>query len=223
MEGNRMYKPIWFEYDKITDDLMFLGNGGIIQMVVQLSNRDKNGIRESFHREYAYIKNGENLNSIKRQYRFFLTITKPYDKASVMITINDIFIFRQAVNKATKWFEDGTFTIRNDEIRMVNASRKIAVIDGLIEGKWVALNPVVIIKEDKTQIMGIRMNLYDMSFIDITIDNFYGMKYLFETVDMFTLASNMVSYLGRPEFGTNMTSFRYDDDTKSNKGGFFSG
>lgn len=34
-----MKVPIWYEYDKITDDLMFLGNGGMIQMVVQLSNR----------------------------------------------------------------------------------------------------------------------------------------------------------------------------------------
>ena len=70
------------------------------------------------------------------------------------------------------------------------------------------------------------MNLYDTSFIDITIDNFYGMKYLFETIDMFTLASNMVSYLGRPEFGTNMTSFRMDDELTipptNKKGGFFS-
>ena len=29
-----MKVPIWYEYDKITDDLMFLGNGGMIQMVV---------------------------------------------------------------------------------------------------------------------------------------------------------------------------------------------
>lgn len=218
--------PIWYEYDKITDDLIFLGNGGIIQMIVQLSNRDKNGIRESFHHEYAYIKNGENLNSIKRNYRFFMAISKPYDKASVMVTINDIILFREKINRACKWFDDGTFVIKNNELKLMNASRKIVAISGLMESKWVTLNPVIIIKEDQTQIMGIRMNLYDTSFIDITIDNFYGMKYLFETIDMFTLASNMVSYLGRPEFGTNMTSFRMDDELTipptNKKGGFFS-
>ena len=72
--------------------------------------------------------------------------------------------------------------------------------------------------------MGIRLNLYDTSFIDINIDNFYGMRYLFETVDMFGLASSMVSYLGRPEFGTNMTSFRVEDmePMQNEKKSFFS-
>lgn len=219
-----MKVPIWYEYDKITDDLMFLGNGGMIQMVVQLSNKDKNGVRTSFHHEYAYSKNGERLNSIKRTYRFFLSIIKPYDKASVMVTVNDIFLFREKIKKACEWFSDGTFVVKNHELRLINASKKIAIVSGLAENKWVTFNPVIIIKEDETQIMGIRLNLYDTSFIDINIDNFYGMRYLFETVDMFGLASSMVSYLGRPEFGTNMTSFRVEDmePMQNEKKSFFS-
>lgn len=217
-----MRTPIWFEYDKITDDLLQLGNGGIIQMVVQLTSPDRDGIRTSFHREYTYAKNQECLSSIKRNYRFFLTLSKPKEKEYVMISVNEILLFRMQLDRVEKWFQNNTFGIKNGELYITRKKEPI-IIDGLLERKWIAFSPIIIVREDQTQIMGVRMNLYDASFIDLTIDHFYGMKYLFETVDMFNLAANMINYLGRPEFGTNMTNFveDYQNTTPKNNGKFF--
>ncbi|MDD3121959.1 MAG: hypothetical protein PHC62_00420 [Candidatus Izemoplasmatales bacterium] len=214
-----MSTPIWYEYDKITDDLLWIGNGGIIRMVVQLSSPDKNGMRTSFHHEYAYTKNQDNLSSISRKYNFFLTINKTYDKEYVMITANEILLIRAHLERVEKWFQSGTFGIKNDEL-YIQRKKEPIVIDGLLEKKWLAFNPIIIVRENQVQIMGVRLNLYDSCFIDIPIDNFYGMKYLFDTIDMFSMASNMVNYLGRPDFGTNQTSFR-NDETPSNQGGRF--
>lgn len=223
-----MYTPMWIEYDKITDDLMYIGNSTVLQFTVSLSRRDKRtNERVSFHKEFGYMKNGYKVNSIKRNYSCSLIINNYITKTYVMIGINDIILTRLRLQQVEKWFQT-CFGIKNDKL-YVTRQQKPVVIDSLSENKWIEFLPTVITREDGTQIQGVNMNLYNETVVEITIDNFFGMKYIIDTIDIISLANQMINYLGRPQFGTNYTDLSRMDETDNNyqhssnkKGGFFS-
>ena len=225
-----MYTPMWMDYDKITDDLAYIGNGTTLQFTVSLSRRDKRtNERVSFHNEFGYMKNGYKVNSIKRNYSASLIINNYLTKTYVMIGINDIILARLRLQQVAKWFQTQTcFGIKNDKLYITRQQRPV-VIDALSENKWIEFLPTVITREDGTQIQGVSMNLYNETAVEVTIDNFFGMKYIIDTIDIISLANQMINYLGRPEFGTNYTDLsRIDEPDNSyqhppnKKGGFFS-
>ncbi len=199
-----MYVPMWIDYDKITDSLMYLSNGASIQFSVNLKYTTKTGETRSFHNEYIY---GNGSVSIKRQYDFCIII-KLLDQY-VMITINDIYLIRMQLDKIEKWFTaTKTFGIKNQQLFVVNKKKPIRIY-GLVQRKWLEFEPIVITYEDGMQEQGVRMTLSDYNyFVDIGVNKFFGMKYLFDTVDMFQMAQNMLNYVGRPERGTNITDLR---------------
>lgn len=223
-----MYTPMWIEYDKITDDLIYIGNSTVLQFTVSLSRRDKRtNERVSFHKEFGYMKNGYKVNSIKRNYSCSLIINNYITKTYVMIGINDIILARLRLQQVEKWFQT-CFGIKNDKL-YVTRQQKPVVIDSLSENKWIEFLPTVITREDGTQIQGVNMNLYNETVVEITIDNFFGMKYIIDTIDIISLANQMINYLGRPQFGTNYTDLSRMDEPDNNyqhssnkKGGFFS-
>ena len=221
-----MFQPIFFDYNKLTDDLLNIGYGTSIQMVVSLNERRKNGENNHFHHEYTYInEQGEQRVSMKRNINCYLQIVKQKEQY-VIISVNDIILMRNTLQSIERWFQDNTFAIKNDMLHVVN-KKKPKVITGLAQGKWLQFEPVVITYEDHSQVQGIRMTLSDYSiYTDIDINRFYGMLYFFEKVDLFTMAQNMLNYLGRPEFGTNLVSFMDDEKAnmnvkKNNKSSFF--
>lgn len=205
-----MYTPMWMDYDKITDDLMYIGYSTTLQCSTTLSRRDKKtNERISFHKEYGYIKNGERLNSIKRNYSCFLIINNYYAKAYVMIGINDIILMRYRLQQVEKWFSS-CFGIKNDKL-YITRQQKPVVVDSLAENKWIEFLPTVITREDGTQIQGVNMNLYNECVVEISIDNFYGMKYIIDTINLIDMANHMINYLGRPQLGTNYTDLSMMD------------
>lgn len=216
-----MYKPIWFDYIKLVDDLLYLGGGATIQLVVQLYKKGMDGKSKSFHSEYVSENNYKYGVTMKRSYNSFLVINKAYEKSYAMITAKDIILMRMKLEKASKWFENNTFSIRGDELCITRKKDPIEIMLST-EKKWLTLVPVVIVKEDGTQFQGIRMNMFDTAFIDMTIDTFYGMKYFFDTVDIWTLSSSLINYFGRPEFGTNLYgTFNKDSNGSGSTGKFF--
>lgn len=234
-----MYSPMWMDYDKITDDLMYIGYGTILQCSLSLSRRDRNNQRVSFHKEYSYMKNGERVNSIKRSYSCNLIINNYNTKSYVMIGLNDIILMRYRLEQVEKWFQT-CFGIKDNKLYITRQQKPI-VVDSLAEGKWIEFLPTVITKDDGTQMQGISMNLYNECVVDVTIDNFYGMKYVFDSINLIDMANHMIGYLRRPQFGTNFTDLThmnsFEDPSQENnpilndyqnnnntkkKGGFFS-
>lgn len=205
-----MNKPIdYIEYDKISDDLLFLGNNTILRFYVKLSKRGEDGTRYHFHKEYSYNSNYTNIHrvaSIKRSFEYYLSIDKiDSSENNIMIRVQDILLFRMKLNEIVSWFNDKTFAIKKD--RLIVLEKKSVEIPGLAFGKYIKFEPIVIDWES-TQYQGIRITLSDENvFTDISIDKFYGLVYTINEINMYQSAQILLNYLGRPEFGTNLYEF----------------
>lgn len=204
----------YIDYDRLSDDLLFLGNSTVVRFNVTLAKvSNKDGTKVHYHREYRYpsskYADADTAITMRRSFEFYLSIDRlDAREASVMIRVQDIILLRAKLNEAASWFNDNTFGIKNRKLYIINRPNP-AIITGLPDNKSIMFEPIVIEWEnDNVQQQGIRMTLTDSNiYTDITIDRFYGFVYLINSINMYESAQLMINYLGRPEFGTNMTEF----------------
>lgn len=201
-------------YDRLSDDLLFLGNNTVVRFNVSLARvNNKNGTRMSYHREYIYPSNKyEDYNkqaTIRRSFDYYITIEKlDAREASVMIRVQDILLLRTKLHEVLNWFNDRTFGIRQNKLYVMSRPRSI-IIDNLPDNKYIMFDPVVIEWENTgDQQQGIRMTLTESNiYTDIPIDRFYGFVYTMDSINMYESAQLMINYFGRPDFGTNLMEF----------------
>ena len=204
-----MERPIqYINYDKLSDDVLYLGSKTYLRIVVQLSIKKDPDKRYHFHKEYSYYsKYSENgkLNSMRRSFEYFLTIEKTdMGLNGIMIRTQDMILFKKKLWDVSKWFEKDVFVIKKKHL-IVLPTEPI-VLDGLAGGKYIKFEPIVLKWEDTNkEDTGLRITLGDPSiFIDITPDRFFSLLYTIDTFNMYEAASLLVNYLGRPSFGFNM-------------------
>lgn len=211
-----MIRPIEFlDYDKITDLVYELGQKTVLELVVSLSRKNETTLdRYHFHKEFKYDSKYSNrkMISIKRSFDYYLQLNKiDVTGSSIMIRVQDMYLVLSKFQNALKWFETaGVFGIKQGTKDMyIKTKQQSILISGLAAGKYIQLDPIVIVWENTgTQTQGIRITLGDPSiFVDVTIDRFYGLVYILNNIDIYGAAQNMVNYLQRPEYGTNLMEF----------------
>lgn len=198
------------DYNKITDTVVQLGKAAL-KMNVVLSNLGINK-DQSFHSEV------QNSNGIKinRKFQYFLSIEKSGDDyCGVMIRPQDMLMLQEKLNQIDhEWIRDGKiFKVKENKL-IVLKTEPLYVL-GLAADKYLQFDPVIYQFDESSPVSpGIRITLGDPEqFVDIDVDRFYALLYSISTIQMFSVAQNMVNYLGRPEFGTNM--YIMDDYTVS--------
>lgn len=201
----------YIDYDKISDDLCWLGNKCIVRMVVKLANKGKDGTRYHFHKEYKYetsYSNKKEAMTIRRSFEYYISIDSLENKeSSVVITIRDILLLRMQINEVFKWFYDKTFAIKNGKMIILEKKQPI-IVDGLLGGKFLMFEPIVYTDWEEKQSKGVRVSLGDKNiFTDVPVNVFAGFMYVINSIDMFTAAQNMINYIGHPDFGTNLFTF----------------
>lgn len=200
----------YIDYDKITDDLCWLGNKCIVRMVVKLANKGKDGTRYHFHKEFKYDTNYINKRdaiTIRRSFEYYISIDSLECKdASVVITVRDILLLRMQLNEVLKWFYDKTFAIKNGKMIILEKKKPIT-IDGLRGGKYLTFEPIIYTDWEDKQSKGIRISLGNITYTDVPANVFAGLVYIVGSIDMFTSAQNMINYIGHPDFGTNLCTF----------------
>ena len=203
-----MVRPITYNnYDKIVDDVFFLGKNTILKMNVSLSNMSNNK-RYFFHREVSYpskYEEEEKNISIKRSYSYYLSIEKHDHNMNVFLIIRpqDMIYLRRILDAASTWF-DNIYAIKDRKLYIYK--KQDPLIINLVDNKYLQLDPVVIDYETTgTQMQGIRFTFGNPGiFLDINIETFYGFKYTIDSFNMFQSAQNMINYLGRPDYGYNL-------------------
>lgn len=210
-------------YDKISDDIYYMGKNTILKFNVSLS-RNIDNMRSYFHKEFEYnskYANANTLVSIRRQFDFYLSIENvkideiSNEKAFILIGITEIMIFKYKLKDAIKWFRDKEFQdiygYKNGKLIMTKRLNPI-VIGNLPMNKYISMEPVVCDTGDD-RVAGVRVYLSsENNYVDMTVDRFMGLYYIIDTINMYESAQLMVNYLGKPDYGTNRYSFSDGND-----------
>lgn len=210
-------RPIsYIDYDKLSDDVLYLGNKLTLRMNVSLSRKQEPDNRYFFHKEYSYgsLYSKRKLISIKRSYDYYLSFDKSDLRNIVIIRPQDMIVLQRALERAVLWFEDkehNAFYVKNK--KLIVKKQKPIVVEGLAMDGYIEFQPIVLLTEnDNKQSPGIRLTLgREDCFSDITVDKFYGLVYTISTFRLYEAAQNLLNYLGRPEFGTNL--YEMEDNT----------
>ena len=213
-------RPIQFiDYDKLSDDVLYLGSKLYLRMNVSLSSKQDPDMRYHFHKEYSYDSkySKTRLMSMKRSFDYYLSFDKTDLRNIVIIRPQDMIVLQRALAKVVLWFENkekNAFYVRSKKL-IVKRQQPI-LVEGLAMNGYIEFQPIVILSEnDNKQTPGLRLTLgKEDCFADITIDKFYGLLYTINTIHMYEAAQNLLNYLGRPDFGTNLVEMEFVDVNK---------
>lgn len=211
-----LFTPL--DYDKLSDDLFYLGSGIVLRLNVVLAKKKEDGSRNYFHKEYLYGSKYIDKNKVitmRRNFDYYLTIDKycMYEQ-TVIIRIQNMILMKMKLKEVSKWFSDGeTFILKKGKL-VIQKKPKPIIVSGLSMHKSLRFEPIVIDWENSGQQQpGVRMVLNESDiYTDISIDNFYGFLYLIDTLNLYESAQLMINYLGRPSFGSNLTEFDNGND-----------
>lgn len=208
------------DYEKISD--VVYGNGRfIIKLNVKLNTYSDNKGRVNYHKEvgYFYDKANQVVYNMTRNFEYFLSI-EDYRGAYVMVGVNHYLSLVAMLEDIFNWFVDkkfhGLFARKEDGELVVQRSVSPIKIEYLPMGKWLEAIPKAISFPNGDYATGIRLYLSSYeNYVDITFDEFQGILYILKSLNMFQSAQNMINYLQRPEFGTNLYSMQNIKDTGS--------
>lgn len=211
-----MVRPViaYDDYDKISDDVVYLGSKLFLRMTVVLSNKyEKDGqyYREPIHKEYRYASkySSSKLVTIKRSsFEYYLSLDKIDTKASIWIRVQDMITIRSKLNEVLSWFTDDTFAIKGGSL-IVYKRKPSIIIKKLMFDKYLQFDPVVIVWENTgDQVQGVRITLGDPNeYVDLPISKVNALVYSLQTINMYESAQLLLNYVGRPENGTNLVEF----------------
>lgn len=196
------------DYDKITDNLLWFSSDVVLRFCVQLSVKNKEGLRQSFHQEYSY--NSKFLDtSLSRQIRrnidcfLIIDIKGDFDN-SIMIRYQNMIMLKLKLQNVVQWFTK-LFKIQDDKLCIVGRYKNEQLT--LDMGKCIEFEPIVITYDNGECSEGIRMYINSKNiFVDMDISRFMSFYYIIDTFNMYQSACLLINYLQRPEYGTNSTS-----------------
>lgn len=205
------------DYDRISDTVMWLGSGATLKFNVDLyyNRKDvKNNIchKENFHKEYIYSPDEDELSyriKITRNfsYYFLLDINRKDTKENACIYPSNIYFVIFNLKRVLKWFtgENGVNTVfYKKDGRLSIPSHPEPIRINLINAQYIEFEPAVyIINGCDTIGVNVFINRDTSSFF-MTSDVVFSLYHMLSTCNMYTLAQNMLNYMGRPNYGTNL-------------------
>lgn len=203
--------------EKISDDMLYLGTNVVLRFTTVLGKKAKDGRRLPFHKEFTYPSNKysdyNELRTIRRSFDYYMTIENiisndEINKEYIQIRPDDIFMLRSYLKQASMWFiskeYEKLYAKKGSNIILIG---KVANIVIPLRDKFIELEPIVVSK-DYGDFKGIRLYLSSKNnYVDMTAEKFMGLVYTIESVNMFECSQNQLTYIQRPEFGTNEYSF----------------
>lgn len=201
------------QYERITDDICFLGNNAILKFNVQLARKDKSQNRYHYHTEYVYSCNDKYINadelvSLKRQFTFYLTIDvlqyKGRNRPWIQISPSDMIPLRMILDECAKWFLDKKYK----NLFVFNKERKLVVYDKLstpitletYSNTLLEFNPSIVDEFGKS-VEGINIKIVNQNIdIPMSARSFMGFKYNIDCLNMYQSAQNMINYIQKPKY-----------------------
>lgn len=189
------------DYNKLSETIVRFNGESTVKANVQLTKLINNE-KASYHRE---VQTDRGIK-MHREFNYFYTFEKGYGNefTSIMVRNNDMILLNRILDKTLNWFEDNKhFMIKNKKLILVPT--KPLLVTGLVNNKYLQFEPIVFQFDESSPVSpGVRITLGDPEiFIDVDVDTYYGFVYNMRP-NMYVVCQNLVNYLGRPEFGTNL-------------------
>jgi len=198
------------------DIMYYLGPNAVLKMNLSMFQSSEKYGRRSYHQEVQYYneKAGQKVVNLKRSFDYFASIEnlKAVNRVKeyIMIRQQDIFLLRKVINSVFDLFNkefDNMFVKKNGIVTIRN---KITPVEftGLSLGKYLVFSPDIMDSYNGEKIGCIRMNLSSPNnFVLMPIGKYSGFLECINNMDMFSYAQGMLSYFGKPAYGTNMYDF----------------
>lgn len=204
----------FLDYDKISDNLMFLGKNISLNFNVSLAYKSPDGGRRHFHSEYRYkskYNDVSNVCSVKRSFDYYLSIDIKGDMDnSIMIRTSNMIMLKLKLNKVAEWFTT-LFQIKNDKLCIIGDYENISMI--FAAHKAISFEPIIINYEDETCKEGVRLYINSNdNYVDLSIDRFMELWYLIDNLNMYQAAIVLLNYISTNDIlGSNL----YDMTSKN--------
>lgn len=224
-DQDKVTVPIHFyDYDKISDTLMYFSNDVTLKFNVVLAKKTSGGSRKFFSREVVYNNKNYNGNdlvgSVKRDLNFYYSIEIYQDfKSSVVLRPNDVALLQMVLNRSIlPWY------VGNKRIFGLSPENKMSIRGkwseikfNLSDYKYMSFLPIVFGYGDETDAEGIRIVLNSPStFVDTDINSFMKFYYIICNTDMYACANSMINYLTAQE-SQGINQYQFDGSRSSIK------
>lgn len=215
--SNQLVNPIVYDqYDRISDDIFFLGQNCVLKFNVSLSRayEDK---RNHFYKEFEYgskYSDGPNtLLSIKRSYDYYLSLennVKPdnTEKCFIKIGPSEYYLFKNGLDVVCSWFQseeyNNLFQFIDDKLRVCEPIPEYQI--RFPYSKYLKFRPLIIQKiiNDLDNQPGVSVELSDPdNIVVVPIDRLMGLEYIISTFNMVLSAQTMLNFIGMPDPGKN--------------------
>lgn len=216
--SDKLIDPMeFYRYDRISDDVLFLGDATSLRFTVSLS-KDRNGRRDYYYHEYEYpskYNGNQTLVSIKRSFDYYLSIEtsprfdrKDEERVFIRIGMGQFLLMHDVLERVTSWFQDKKWSklfVTLGGKLTITSNPPYERIDDLPGNKYLEFIPIIvdrgISKADKEP--GIRMYLSSQDiYCDMTVEKLFALVYVFRSFNMYQSAQEMLNYIGRPPVGT---------------------
>lgn len=210
MENMIMYHDY---YDKISDDIMYLGRNVILRFNVSLSSYNNEGKRSNYHREFFYEKNGLPTAMMRRSFDCFFSIenivaNEKGEKEFIRIGIKEFLPFQYKIKECAEWFTNPEY----EDLYAINHNDKLIVqrriqtaLERLPMQKYLLFEPSIVEYDNGTLERAVRIYLNSQdNFVDLNIDTYMALWYIVVNFNMYMSAQLMLNYIQRPDFGSNI-------------------
>ena len=200
-------------YEKISDDLMMLGNGIVLRFSTQLASKGKDGTRYNYHKEFQY-KSGKytgmpKLRTVRRNFSSFLSFEEigqeSEQKLFIKISPQNFYNVLNKVSKFKQFLESGTVYKFEENRTYVISQRSMGIV--VNDSSSFSLSPCIFADYNNKEQIGVRIEFEGGKFVEIHIFRFMEFARILEQVNFYEYGMLQVNYLGRPDYGTNMYEF----------------
>lgn len=194
------------DYETVSDTIYSFGNF-TLKFITKLSYNNQGDNRRHYYSECTYNSQKYNkpLTSIQRKINSYLLIENfkfadDGKKEYFMIRYQDMYEVRLKFAIMQSIMSEAYVYNSNNRLELSKVYDPVCID---VNGRHLEMIPVVL-NYDSSQSRGVRITLQTCdNYSDITLEQFLGLKYILDNADIYGYTLSVLSYLGRPEFGTN--------------------
>lgn len=226
-----MRNAIYFEYEKISDTIMWFGNKTSLKFNVNLGKKDKDGNKIPFFSEYRYksgkYKNTSSLITMKRDIRSYLTIEYPDSSPTSGRLYNSVYIdncgilgLRDQINKFDKVLTSA-YAERNGEIVLINGKRNYVKSTPYRNNTIEFMNDIYVSVDkmnNRYNEIGVRIVLNGEYAFIVPINIWKGFVYYINTCDFYGWALGCInSIFQQMELDNEIMEIGFDNNEGNNQ------